>query len=368
MRDFWPQAQKAGISRSVYERALKGFTPDPDIIRLAESQPEFVTPIWDYINKRVSAKRIANGRKMRKKYPTTLRNIETKYGVSKYVILAIWGMETTYGSFNGRKSVVRSLATLASQGTRQKFGRAQLIEALKIIQAGEIPARQLIGSWAGAMGHTQFIPSTYNAYAVDFNGDNKRDVWNSVADGLASAANYLKASGWIEGQTWGYEVVLPKGFDYALSGQKKVHPISYWQKHGVKRVGGRHFPRPNDPSALILPAGANGPAFLILTNFRAILRYNRSIAYALAVGHLADRIRGFDSFIQSWPLEDLPLAHKDRIELQTYLQAKGFLKGKIDGIIGAQTRAALRSWQRQQNLPADGYPSIKVLQHMRQNG
>lgn len=370
VKGVWPEARKRGVSRKMFMRAFKGVTPDPDVLKRAERQPEFVKPIWKYLETAVSEKRIANGREMARRHRRLLRKIEARYGVDRHIVLAIWGMETSYGSFRGDKNVIRSLATLGFQGTRRKFGRSQLLAALKILQRGDITPKKMTGSWAGAMGHTQFIPTTYAAHAVDFTGDGRRDIWGSVADALASTANYLKVSKWRPGETWGYEVELPKGFNYALSGRKRVKTLEQWQALGVRRAKGKGFPRPDDRASIILPAGAKGPAFAIINNFRSILRYNNATSYALAVGHLADRIRDprASGFAKAWPVEYLPLARSQRFELQRLLVARGLLRGEVDGVLGSGTRAAVRAFQKASGMAVDGYPSTVVLKRLQRGG
>ena len=366
----WPEARKKGVSRKMFARAFKGVSPDPDVLKRAEHQPEFVKPIWKYLETAVSKKRIANGRKMARKHRALLAKIEARYGVDRYTVLAIWGMETNYGSFRGDKNVIRSLATLGFQGERQKFGRSQLLAALKILQNGDITPKKMTGSWAGAMGHTQFIPTTYAANAVDFTGDGRRDIWGSIPDALASTANYLKVSKWRPGETWGYEVNLPKGFNYALTGRKRIKTLAQWQELGVRRAKGKKFPRPDDRASIILPAGAMGPAFAIIKNFRSILRYNNATSYALAVGHLADRIRDANAtgFAKRWPVKYLPLARSQRFELQRLLDERGFQPGKVDGILGSGTRAAVRAFQKASGMAVDGYPSVVVLKRLQSGG
>ncbi|MEC9368391.1 MAG: lytic murein transglycosylase [Pseudomonadota bacterium] len=364
---LWSGARAAGVSRETFSRAFKDVTADPEVLEKAEHQPEFVKPIWDYLESAVSDKRIQNGREQLARYKQTLDAIEQKYNVDRSVVVAIWGMETSYGSFTGDRNVIRSLATLAYKGSRQDFGRQQLIAALKILQKGDIAPERMMGSWAGAMGHTQFIPTTYEAHAVDFTGDGKRDIWNSIPDALASTANYLKASGWRFGETWGYEVEIPKGFDHALANPKLLKTLKEWDALGVKRVRGLAYPRPDDQAALILPAGASGAAFLALNNFRTILRYNNATAYALAVGHLSDRIRGFGPFVRSWPVGDAPLARSERMELQQHLARKGLLNGEIDGIIGSGTMEAVRAFQKSKGLTVDGYAGQKLLEILRRD-
>jgi len=366
---FQSKARKAGISASTYRRAFKGVVPDPEVLEKAAYQPEFTKPIWEYLASAVSESRIVNGRKKLAQHSRLLADLQARTGVDKHVLVAIWGMETSYGSYMGKRYVIRSLATLAYSGERQRFGRTQLLAALKILQRGDITPARMKGSWAGAMGHTQFIPTTYLRYAVDHDGDGRRDVWNSVADALASTANYLKASKWRAGETWGYEVMLPRGFDYASASRKTVKTLAEWQALGVKRVKGKKFPRPGDRASIILPAGAHGPAFAVINNFRSILRYNNATAYALAVGHLADRIRdpGFGGFVTPWPKAYRPLSRSQRVALQELLQEKGFLKGKADGVIGSGTRAAVRAYQKSAGLTPDGYASVKLLEHLQRN-
>ena len=369
INEFWPRARKSGIRADIYKQAFAGLTPDPKVLKLNATQPEFVKPIWNYINTRLNEQRISRGQEMLQSRTGILDAIEAVYGVDRHILVAIWGLESNYGSFTGRHNVIRALATLSYQGRRQRYGRSQLIAALKILQKGDVTPDKMFGSWAGAMGHTQFIPTTYELYAVDFDGDKKRDVWTTEADALGSAANYLRRSKWEPGKTWGYEVRLPAGFDYSEVGRSRAKSIRDWTRLGVRRVRGKGFPRPRDVATLIVPSGANGPAFLVLKNFRAILRYNNAVAYALAVGHLADRLRGLPEFATPWPLEDVPIANKaGRKELQIRLKALGYKIGTIDGKIGNRTRAALRRYQRAKGLPADGYPSARVLEFMRNEG
>ncbi|SHG36853.1 membrane-bound lytic murein transglycosylase B [Kaistia soli DSM 19436] len=370
---FWPTAQKAGISRQVYMNALGNFTPDPDVLAKASNQAEFVKPLWDYLDGAVSEKRMENGKAALRQYGRQLASIEAAYGVDRSVVVAIWGMESSYGAVlqNDKivKGTIRSLATLAYQGgSRAKYGRQQLIAALKILQRGDIGVRGMTGSWAGAMGHTQFIPTTYQAYAVDFDGDGRRDIWNSEVDALASTANYLSKMGWRMGETWGYEVVLPRGIDWRLADGGKTAPLSAWRKIGVQRVAGRAFPASDEAARLYAPAGANGPAFLLLPNFRVIKRYNNADAYALAVGHLADRLKGSGEFVAGWPRGVRPLTSDERVEVQSLLARQGFYDGTIDGKLGAGTRQAIRSYQQRLGQIPDGYASTGLLEQLRAGG
>lgn len=361
---FQDDARRAGISRETYRRAFAGVGPDAEVLKRADHQPEFTKPIWEYLESAVSPTRIRNGREMLRKYGSVLARLEERYGVDRHVILAIWGMETAYGSYKGDKYTIEALATLAWRGSRQRFGRQQLLAALKILQNGDTSRKRMIGSWAGAMGHTQFIPTTYQAYAVDWNGDGRRDIWDTIPDALASTANYLKVSDWRPGETWGYEVELPRGFNYALASTSTVKTLDAWMRLGVRRAYGKSFPRPDDRASIILPAGAHGPAFAVINNFRSILRYNNSTSYGLAVGHLADRIRDpdFPGFSKPWPKEYRPLSRDQRFELQTLLARRGFLNGEVDGVIGSGTRGSIRAYQRARGLIVDGYPSVKLLE------
>jgi membrane-bound lytic murein transglycosylase B len=370
VQEFWPTASAEGISRATYEAAFRGVTPDPAVLEKARYQPEFVKPMWDYIASGVSEKRIVNGRAMLARHAELLDGIERTYGVDRHIVAAIWGMESSYGEVLGNpkivKSVVRSLATLAyADPRRAKFGRTQLVAALKILQRGDISLAGLTGSWAGAMGHTQFIPTTFEAYAVDFDGDGRRDIWNSVADALASTANYLNKSGWVPGKTWGYEVVLPHGFDYRLADTETERTLAEWERLGVRRARGERFPRPEDNGILIAPAGARGPAFLLLRNHYVIKRYNNATSYALAVGHLADRLRGGQTFAQAWPAEERPLTDAERAELQQLLARVGLYNGAIDGKIGPQSREAIRAFQSGRGMPADGFVGLRLLETLR---
>src|SRR5262245_36331715 len=312
VHDFWPEARRAGISRRVYAMAFRGVGPDPSVLELAQDQPEFKTAIGEYFAKRVTEERIAAGREMAQSYAASLDRIERRYGVDRDILLAIWGMESNYGSHKGQLSVIRSLATLAYVGTRRNFGRSQLIAALKILQRGDISAADFTGSWAGAMGHTQFIPTTYNAYAVDWTGDGRRDIWNSIEDALASTANYLAHSGWQRGLKWGYEVRLPSRFDRRLIGEQARRSLNGWARLGVRPANGQGFGPGEASAGPGQPAGSGGPAFLVTRNFNAILKYNAAVSYALAVGHLGDRIGGGPALVAAWPEDQRTLGRIDR--------------------------------------------------------
>ncbi|HEX9904045.1 MAG TPA: lytic murein transglycosylase [Propylenella sp.] len=367
---FWPTAQAEGVSRATYDAAFRGLSPDPEVLEKARHQPEFVTPLWEYVSTRVSERRIETGREMLARYRLLLDRIEATYGVDRHILVAIWGMESHYGEVLGNpkivKNVIRSLATLAYvDPRRQRFGRQQLVAALKILERGDISVAGMTGSWAGAMGHTQFIPTTFEAYAVDFDGDRRRDLWNSPADALASAGNYLAKAGWVSSKTWGYEVILPRDFDYRLADGDTTHTIAEWNRLGARRARGEGFPRPGDEAELLAPAGAGGPAFLLLRNHFVIKRYNNATAYSLAVGHLADRLRGGGDFVQAWPVGDRPLSAAESAELQEHLARAGLYGGAIDGKIGPQSREAIRAYQNRRGMIADGWAGLQLLETLR---
>ncbi|OWP48049.1 lytic murein transglycosylase [Pseudomonas nitroreducens] len=362
---FRAHALAAGISPQTFDQAFEGIEPDDSVVTADRSQPEFTRPVWQYLESAVSPARVRNGQDRLLQNAEVLQRIDTTYGVDREAVVAIWGMESNFGQQMGSKNVIRSLATLAYEGRRPDFGRDQLIAALQILQHGDVPASNMIGSWAGAMGQTQFIPTTYNQYAVDFDGDGRRDIWGSSTDALASTANYLKTSGWQRGQSWGFEVRLPPGFDYSLAEMNIRKPMAEWLRLGVRPASGN---LPSDPQAsvsLVLPAGYRGPAFLVTDNFRAILKYNNSTSYALAVGLLADSFKGGGKLVGSWPVADTPLSRSDRIELQQTLADRGLAPGTVDGIIGANTRKAIRTFQQSINQPADGYPTPALLRQLR---
>ena len=363
---FRDQALAAGIRAEVFEQAFARVYPDPAVIRADRSQPEFTRPVWEYLDSAASPQRVRRGQHLLAEHAMTLAAIERHYGVEREILVAVWGMESNFGSYMGNRNVIRSLATLAHEGRRPQFARDQLLAALQILQQGDVTPGHMLGSWAGAMGQTQFIPTTYQRYAVDFDGDGRRDIWDSSADALASTANYLRASGWQRGQGWGLEVRLPAGFDYALADPEVRKPLSEWRALGVRPQHG--LTRQWDdalPATLLLPAGHRGPAFLVSGNFRSILKYNNSTAYALGIGLLAERFGGGGQIIGSWPRSEKPLSRAERIELQQQLAARGFDPGLADGIIGANTRRAVRASQQQLGWPADGHPTLRLLEALR---
>jgi membrane-bound lytic murein transglycosylase B len=363
---LWPQAAKRGVSRQTFDAATRNLEPDLQIMELLDRQPEFSRPVWEYLETLVNDRRIANGREMLAKYASAFDAMERSFGVDRYVVAAIWGVESNFGSNMGDRSVLRSTATLACIGRRQNYFRDEFIGALEIVHRGDIPAEQFNGSWAGAFGQTQFMPTAFKRHAVDFSGDNRRNIIGSVEDAIASTANMMKKNGWQTGATWGYEVSLPENFDFMLVDRSTRKPVREWQSLGVRRAGGGAFPRAGDTGSIMLPAGANGPAFLVIDNFRTIMRYNPSEAYALAVGHLADRMRGGGAFAQAWPRDQLPLSRSERMELQERLSTLGIYRGNADGLLGPQTRAAVRDFQARAGLVPDGFASSRVLERVRQ--
>ncbi|PMY44972.1 MULTISPECIES: lytic murein transglycosylase [Pseudomonas] len=364
---FRVEALNAGIRADLFDRAFAGITPDMGVIKADRSQPEFTRPVWEYLDGALSPLRVRKGQALINQYADILQQIEQRYGVDRQALVAVWGMESNFGEFQGNKSVIRSLATLAYEGRRPAFANSQLLAALQILQHGDIQPEKMLGSWAGAMGQTQFIPTTYNTHAVDFDGDGRRDIWNSPADALASTAHYLQSSGWQKGQPWGFEVQLENGFDYALADGAIRKPVAEWLRLGMKLPNGASVPAGSEQlsAALLLPAGYRGPAFLILDNFRAVLKYNNSSSYALAVNLLSQRFNGSGLINGIWPKDDMPLSRSERIELQNLLSANNYDAGNPDGIIGANTRKAIRSAQQSLGWPADGYPTHKLLESLR---
>lgn len=365
IRRFHAVALKRGISSSTLRRAFAGVTLNEYVLEKDRNQSEFTKTIWQYLDSAVSAKRIANGREAMRKYARVLDQIQRRYHVDKSVVVAIWGLESSYGTHRGTVPIIGALATLAYEGRRGRFFETQLIDALKIIQDGDVSPAQMTGSWAGAMGHTQFIPSSYLAYAVDFRGNGKRDIWsNDPTDALASTAAYLHRYGWHEGQPWGIEIALPKGFDYALSGRRIKKSAAEWERLGLRTATGARLPNYGAGSVL-LPAGAKGAAFMIYHNFGVIERYNSADAYVIAVGYLASRIEGGPPIRHSWPLGDRALTFAERKEMQTRLTRAGFNTHGVDGRIGPDTIKAIRAYQRHTGLIPDGYASSVLLQRLR---
>ena len=365
VQGFKGRARAQGISSATLNAAFRNVSFDEDVIKRDRNQSEFTKTIWQYLDSAVSSKRITNGKAALKTHRRTLDAIEKRYGVEKEVVVAVWGLESSYGQFKGSNDVIQSLATLAYEGRRGAFFEEQLIAALKIIQNGDTSPRNMTGSWAGAMGHTQFIPTSYLAFAVDFTGDGKRDIWSDdPTDALASTAAYLNRSGWTKGQPWGVEVKLPRGFDYTLANRKTKKSPAAWGRLGVTDMRGRAVPN-HGVASILLPAGANGAVFMIFDNFRSIERYNAADAYVIGVGHLSDRLKGGPPIQANWPEDNRALKFSERKELQQRLTNAGFSTKGVDGRIGPNTINAVRAYQRANGLIPDGYASLTLLNRLR---
>jgi lytic murein transglycosylase len=362
---LWPDAARRGISQESFQRFTTGLSPDLRIMDLLDSQPEFTKSIWDYLDILVSDARLARGREILAKYRAEFDAAERAYGVDRYAIAAIWGIESNYSTQIGARSVLQSTATLACIGRRQNYFRDEFLSALEILHHGDLRPEQLHGSWAGAFGPTQFMPTAFKRYAVDADGDGRRDVVDDPADLIASTANNLKKDGWQTGQTWGYEVMVPAGFNYMLADHAKPMSIGQWEHLGLRRAGGQPFPHPTEKAYLLAPAGAGGPGFLMLQNFHVFMKYNPSEAYALAIGHFADRLNGGAPFVRPWPRQERELSRSERLELQQLLVQRGFYRGTPDGQFGGETRQALRGFQASIGAPADGFASADVLERLR---
>lgn len=357
------EAAAKGVSAAVIDQALGDLKPIKRVIELDRRQPEFTQTFWTYLTKRVNKTRIERGRKLLAKHKDLFDAVTKKYGVPGRFLVAFWGLETNFGDYTGSFPLYGALATLAHDARRADFFRGQLLTALTLMEKGDLTA-DTKGSWAGALGYCQFIPSTYAAYAVDYDGDNRRDLWGSLGDVFGSAANYLQQSGWQAEWTWGREVRLPNGFDFEHAGLRVRKPLADWKALGLVRGDGRALPVADIKASLVLPQGADGPAFLVYENFRTIMRWNRSIYYAIAVGHLADRIAGAPGLSTKRPANDKAMARADMIRLQTLLNKLGFDAGKPDGIAGSGTRAAVKRFQRKALLPPDGHPSFGLLERL----
>ena len=360
---FSTSARAAGIAAATLHSAFDGVRFLPRVIALDRAQPEFTRTVWDYLDNALSAQRIARGQDKLLPLRPEVDAIAARYGVPTEILFAIWGMESNYGSNVGDIPTIDALATLGFEGRREPWARGQLLAALQILQNRDIERAQMIGSWAGAMGQTQFLPSNFLAYAVDADGDGRRDIWGSVPDVMASTANFLARSGWQAGQPWGLEVRLPPGFDFARADADVRQPSTQWASEGVQAMDGAPLPALEN-SAILLPAGARGPAFLIGANFRAILRYNNSTSYALAVGLLSQKLVDGPAVQAPWPRDLQALASSQLLALQTALNAKGFDSGTPDGAMGPATRRGIRQYQRSLGLAADGYPTLELLQRL----
>ncbi|MFJ1301410.1 lytic murein transglycosylase [Pseudomonadota bacterium AL_CKDN230030165-1A_HGKHYDSX7] len=360
-----PEAIKAGVSGATFDQHTKSLTPDMAVIGFLDAQPEFKTPIWDYLASLVDEERIHDGQQGLEEWSKELAQIQRQYGVDPATVVAVWGVESNFGQNLGGRPLLTSLSTLSCFGRRQAYFRGELYATLKIIQDEHVKPERLNGSWAGAFGQTQFMPSTYLRLAVDFDGDGRRDLVDSKPDALASTANFLKRAGWNPALTWGFEVTVPAGMDTSGTGRRNKKPMSQWAAQGIKRADGRALPAGDQQVGLLLPAGVEGPAFLVTRNFDALYSYNAAESYALAIAHLSDRLRGGMPFARAWPTDDPGLSRAERRELQELLVARGYDIGKPDGVIGARTRQALQEEQRKLGLPDDGRAGQKTLRAMR---
>ena len=367
LNDLRGEARARGVPATSFDRLTAGLEPDMGVIALLDHQPEFRTPIWDYLAGLVDDERVADGKAKLAEWRELLDRVEAQYGVERETVVAIWGVESNFGRTFGRREVVQSLATLACIGRRQGFFRGEFLTTLRILEDGHIDPEGFVGSWAGAFGHTQFMPSTFSRIAVDFDGDGRRDLMGSVPDALASTANYLRQSNWRSGEPWGFEVRLPAGMDTRQAGRRNKQAMSAWAATGVRKVDGSPLPGGAPQAGLLLPAGPQGPAFLVMRNFDALFSYNAAESYALAIAHLSDRLRGEGGFVAPWPTDDPGLSRAERREIQERLLALGFEIGEVDGIIGSHTRAAIRELQPQLGLEADGHAGQRLLQALRRH-
>jgi membrane-bound lytic murein transglycosylase B len=357
---LWPDAKARGVSRTTFDAAFNGITPDPSVIAVTRRQSEFVQPIWTYVANAASADRIAKGKEMATRWAGPLADAERRYGVPRSVVLAVWGMETHFGGYTGDKLVIRSVATLAQIGYRGDFFRNELLDALVILERKYVTRDTMRGSWAGAMGQTQFMPSSFLKYAVDHDGDGRRDIWTNPADAIGSTANYLQQHGWVNGLPWGLEVILPEGYNHQL----RRGAFSAFAAAGVRRAGGGALPG-NGEARLFYPAGAGGPVMLLTANFDVIKTYNMSDAYALGVGHLADRIAGGGALVGRWPVGETQLDKAQTQDVQRRLAVLGFDMGEIDGRIGTKTREAVAAVQARNAMVPDGWPTPAFLARLR---
>jgi membrane-bound lytic murein transglycosylase B len=363
--DFRIEALAAGIDAATFARAFDGVGVSDKVVALDRRQPEFAITFWRYMDSRVTETRVERGRALLARHAALLREVSARYGVPASVIVALRGLESNYGENTGDFPAVEALATLAYEGRRGDFFAAELLALLALMQAGDV-AFDARSSWAGALGQVQFMPSNYRTHAIDFDADGRRDLWRSEADALASAAHFLSAIGWTPGLPWGLEVRLPEGFDYGLTDLGTRLEVAQWRARGVERGDGGALPELPGPASVLVPAGAGrGPALLVSPNFGAIMNWNRSIFYAISVGHLADRIEGAGPFAAPRGADEPRLSRFEVMDMQRRLVALGFDTGGVDGMVGARTRAAIRAFQRARDLPADGYPSAELLRRLR---
>jgi len=369
LKKLRPQAARAGVSASTWTAAFKNVTPDGGVLAKLDNQPEFKTPIWDYLAGLVDDERVADGQRQLQAHMPTLERVAQAYGVDPATVVAVWGVESNFGQSFGRYPLVQALGTLSCFGRRQAFFQQELLATLHILQRGDVPPERLVGSWAGAFGHTQFMPTTYERLAVDFDGDGRGDLTASVPDAMASTAHFLQKAGWKSGLLWGAEVKLPAGFNLAGEGRRTKRPASAWAERGVTPVAGGSATAvfgADTPLGLMTLAGANGPAFLVSRNFDAIYGYNAAESYGLAIAHLSDRLRGGTPFATPWPTDDPGLSRAQRRELQTLLAQRGHDIGTVDGMLGDKSRAAIKAEQSRLGHEANGRAGQKLLKALQQ--
>lgn len=364
VQSFRQTALAAGIASETYDRSMAGIGLNPRVQQLNLQQPEFVRPVWDYLDSAVSPDRIARGQQLLAAYATPLANIEQQFGVPKEILVAIWGIESNYGSAMGSFNMFEALATLGYDGPRMDFARRELIAAMKMEEQQRFDPREMTSSWAGAFGQTQFVPSSFLKYAVDEDRTGRIDLWRSAADALASAANLLASSGWIKGTIWGFEVSLPTNFPYEDASIDTTKSLAAWRALGVIAANGGALPQTSARASIIIPAGARGPAFIVFDNFRAVLKYNNAVSYALAVCTLADRLTGRPPILHAWPRDEAPLTHDELVAFQVDLKKLGFDPGDADGVFGRKAHAALRAYQKSRGLLADGFATQDLLIRM----
>ena len=359
------QALSAGVASSTYDRYTQNLSPDYSVLERLNFQPEFSTPIWDYMSGLVDDERIQMGQQKLQLHAALLERVSASYGVPAATVVAVWGVESNFGEISGRYPLLQALGTLSCEGRRQAFFRKEFFTTMQLLQRGDVREEQLKGSWAGAFGHTQFMPTTYNELAVDFDGDGRRDLVSSIPDALASTANFLNKRGWQTGQPWGFEVRLPAGMSIAGEGRRNKKALSHWVNRGVVRADGSALIQgalnANSAAGLMAPAGADGPVFLVFRNFDAIYSYNAAESYALAIAHLSDRLQGQSGFVKAWPTPDAGTSRAERREIQQFLLNRGYDIGAVDGLIGDKTRQAIRQEQQRLGLSPTGRAGQQIL-------
>ena len=364
------QAIASGVSGSTYDRYTQNLSPDYSVIDKLNYQPEFSTPIWDYLSGLVDNERVQAGQQKLAQHRVVLNRVEQTYGVPAETVVAVWGVESNYGDISGKYPLLQALGTLSCEGRRQSYFRGEFFATMRILQRGDLTQDQLYGSWAGAFGHTQFMPSTYERLAVDFDGDGRRDLVSSTTDALASTANFLKRAGWQTGMPWGFEVKIPQGVSIAGESRRNKRSLNSWIAQGVTRTDGTALIQGNlsgsTPAGLITPAGTNGPAFLVFKNFDAIYSYNAAESYGLAIAHLSDRLRGGTPFLTAWPTDDAGTSRAERREIQQFLIQRGYDIGAVDGLIGDKSRQAIQQEQTRLGLKPTGRAGQQILRAFRQ--